>query len=92
MDGNDDILHLLAGDRVALFIPPSQSRRVCVPVGEDIFWAAFQRALQVDGGGFVGLAVLIPFLFDGAEELTSVVVGGDDWIVSESVMNLAVRG
>jgi hypothetical protein len=72
---NDDILHLLARNRVAFFVPGAEAGSVCVPVGEDVLSAAGERQLEVVGGL---LPMLVPFLFDGAEQLVSIVIGGDD--------------
>ena len=40
---NDDVFHLLAGDRVAFFVAGAEAGGVCVPVREDVLPAAGQR-------------------------------------------------
>lgn len=50
-----------------------------IPVPEDVFVATDQRPLELLGGGLVGVTAVMPFFLDGAEELSSIMVGGDDY-------------
>lgn len=75
---DDYILHLLASDGVAFLVATSETGSAGIPLREDIFVTTDQRPLEVLGGGLIGVAAIMPFLFDGAKELASIMVGGDD--------------
>jgi hypothetical protein len=78
LQGDNDILHLLASDSVALFISLAEVSSTGIPVRKNISVAADQRPLKVRGRGLVGMTTIMPLFLDGAEELTSIMVGGDD--------------
>lgn len=80
LQSDNNILHLLASDSVSLFISLAEVSSAGIPVRENIFVAADQRPFEVRGRGLVGMAAIMPLLLDGAEELTSIVVGGDDYL------------
>jgi hypothetical protein len=77
-----DILHLLAGELVAVFEPMAQSAGMGVPLCYNIFSPTLQRPLEIVSGRFVGeglwMTMLLPLLFEGFEQLVAIVVGGDD--------------
>lgn len=80
---DDDIFHLLSGDRVPFLVASTKLLSMFVILTQDFVVTACERPFQVPGG-LVCSTAIVPFVPDCCENATAVIVGGDNYAVSVS--------
>lgn len=75
---DDDIFHLLTGDRVALRIPPAELLVVLMELRVNLVGTANKRPFQVSSRVVCLSAAIVPFTADGCQDSAAIIVGGDN--------------